>query len=95
MILQLIMSSTFDNIVLHFSYSKCYVHRESLPPRQSFAYPFTSRLRSLVRRLQGHVAKVVLFGSGLESLPFIRKLFWEKDSPYTPIGLYPGRDGML
>lgn len=75
-------------------YRECYIHREGIPPPQSFTYPFTSRLRSLVRRLQGHVPKVILFGSGLESLPFVRKLFWEQDSPYTPIGLYPGKDGM-
>lgn len=71
------------------------MHRDSVPAHHSFTSPFTARLRSLVRRLQGHVAKVVLFGSGLESLPFVRKLFWEQDSPYKPIGLYPGKDGTI
>lgn len=90
----LIYHETTSNLPPKTLYSQCYVHRSSVPTHQSFTYPFTSRLRSLVRRLQGHVSKIILFGSGLESLPFVRKLFWEKDSPYLPIGLYPGRDGV-
>lgn len=34
-----------------------------------------------------------MFGSGLESLPFVRMLMWEKVSPYKPVGLFPGKDG--
>ena len=44
-------------------------------------------------RLQGHVPRVLVFGSGLENLPFVRTLMWEPASPYRPIGLCPGKGG--
>lgn len=46
-----------------------------------------------MHRLQGHVPRVLVFGSGLESLPFVRTLMWEPASPYRPIGLCPGKEG--
>ena len=47
-----------------------------------------------VCRIQGHIPRLLMFGSGLESLPLVRLMMWEVDSPYRPIGLYPGKDGM-
>jgi hypothetical protein len=35
-----------------------------------------------------------MFGSGLESVPLVRSMLWEADSPYHPIGLSPGKDGV-
>ena len=75
------------------SYCRCLCGRDERP-RQSFAHPITGRLRSLVRRIQGHVPRLLMFGSGLESVPLVRSMLWERDSPYHPIGLSPGRDGV-
>ena len=47
-----------------------------------------------MHRLQGHVPRVLVFGSGLENLPFVRTLMWEPASPYRPIGLCPGKEGV-
>jgi F-box protein 4 len=74
-------------------YCRCLCHRDERP-RQSFAYPITGRLRSLVRKIQGHVPRLLMFGSGLESVPLVRSMLWEADSPYHPIGLSPGKDGV-
>jgi F-box protein 4 len=74
-------------------YCQCRCHRDTLP-HQSFAHPITGRLRSLVRRIQGHIPRLLMFGSGLESVPLVRSMLWEGDSPYRPIGLYPGKDGV-
>lgn len=75
-----------------YSYCRCCQLRTALP-RQTFTRPLTSRLRSLVRRVQGHIPRVLMFGSGLESVPLVRTLLWEDASPYRPIGLHPGKDG--
>ena len=48
-----------------------------------------------MRKIQGIVPRVLVFGSGLETLPFVRTLMWEQASPYRPVGLCPGKDGML
>ena len=75
-------------------YSQCYRNRKCVPA-SSFTSPVIMKLKWLLRRLQGSVPKVVVFGSGLESLPFVRRLMWEESSPYKTIGLVPGKDGMV
>ena len=35
-----------------------------------------------------------MFGSGLESLPVVRAMMLDDNSPYRPMGLYPGQDGV-
>ena len=63
--------------------------------KTSFTNFVTSRIKWFIGRLHGHVPKVLVFGSGMESLPFIHMLLWEKSSPFKPIGMYPGKDGEL
>lgn len=77
-----------------FSYSRCYSNR-ACAPAASFASPITSKIKWFLRRLHGHVPKILMFGSGLESLPFVHMLMWEEASPYKPVGLFPGKDGKV
>ena len=75
-----------------FSYASCYVNRLSLPV-QSFTHPVAHKLRKLMRRLQGAFSRLLMFGSGLESVPLVKTMLWEPQSPYKPTGLFPGKDG--
>ena len=88
-------SPVFDvyTYLLFCRYCKCRCRRDTLP-RHSIVHPITGRLRSLVRRIQGHIPRILMFGSGLESVPLVRSMLWEERSPYHPIGLYPGKDGV-
>ena len=76
-----------------FSYSSCFVNRTSVPTQHSFSYPVTQKLRSFMRRLQGHVPRLLLFGSGLETVPLIKRMIMDTNSPYKPAGMFPGKDG--
>ena len=80
--------------VIPFSnrYGSCYQNRETTPA-QNYSNPVTHTLRYIMRRIQGRVPRLLLFGSGLESIPLIRLMILEKNSPYQPIGLFPGKDG--
>lgn len=49
--------------------------------------------KSLTRRLRPHIPRVVMFGSGLESIPLVRNMLWENSSPYRPVRLFPGKEG--
>lgn len=75
-------------------YCRCLCHQDERRPRQSFASPLAGRLRSLMRKIQGHIPRILMFGSGLESVPLVRSMLWENDSPYHPVGLYPGKNGV-
>ena len=46
-----------------------------------------------MRRIQGRVPRLLMFGSGLESVPLIKLMILETNSPYKPTGLFPGKDG--
>ena len=74
-------------------YRRCFSNRSYLSAN-SFTSPITNKIKWFLRRLRGHIPKVLVFGSGLESLPFIRMLMWEKSSPYKPVGLFPGKEGL-
>ena len=50
-------------------------------------------LKSLTRRLRPHIPRVVMFGSGLESMPLVRNMLWEESSPYRPVRLFPSKEG--
>ena len=73
-------------------YASCYANRSSLPT-QSFTQPVTHKLRKLMRRLQGTSPRLIMFGSGLESVPLVKTMLWQPQSPYQPTGLFPGKDG--
>ena len=75
-----------------YRYANCYANRLSLPT-QSFTHPVTHKLRKLMRRLQGASPRLLMFGSGLESVPFVKTMLWQPLSPYQPTGLFPGKDG--
>jgi len=49
-------------------------------------------LKSLTRRLGPRIPRVVMFGSGLESIPLVRNMLWEESSPYRPVRLFPGKE---
>ena len=80
-------------LFLFNSYGNCYVNRDSIPTQNSFSYPVINTLRSLMHRLQGRIPRLLMFGSGLESIPLVRLMIMEKDSPYQPVGLFPGKEG--
>lgn len=46
-----------------------------------------------MRRIQGRIPRLVVFGSGLETVPLIKLMILESNSPYKPTGLIPGKDG--
>lgn len=46
-----------------------------------------------MRRIQGRIPRLVMFGSGLETIPLIKLMIMESNSPYKPTGLFPGKDG--
>ncbi|XP_011404472.1 PREDICTED: F-box only protein 4-like isoform X1 [Amphimedon queenslandica] len=69
-------------------YESCFTNRDSVPYQ-----PFTQRLQSFVRRLQGHIPRLLMFGSGLETVPLVKRMILDSNSPYKPIGLVPGKDG--
>lgn len=71
-----------------FSYSSCYTNRATVPYQ-----PFTQRIQSFMRRLQGHVPRLLMFGSGLETVPLVKRMILDTNSPYKPAGLFPGKDG--
>lgn len=73
-------------------YCYCRLHGAALP--HPLDHSITSKFKSLVRYISGHVPKVLMFGSGLESLPVVRAMMFDDNSPYRPMGLYPGQDGV-
>lgn len=63
-------------------------------PAHSFTHPVTHKLKLLVRKLQRNVPRLLMFGSGLESVPIVKMMLWEELSPYRPTGMFPGKDGV-
>ena len=76
-----------------FSYGSCYQNRDATPA-QNFTNPVTHTLRYIMKRIQGRVPRLLMFGSGLESIPLIRLMIMGNNSPYKPTGLFPGKHGM-
>lgn len=73
-------------------YCYCRLHGAALP--HPLDHTLAGRFKSLVRYISGHVPKVLMFGSGLESLPVVQAMMLDDNSPYRPMGLYPGQDGV-
>ena len=94
-----------DNINMTFIMTRstvinCYCYRYArcsapahTPVERPFSNGVTKVFRSLTRRLRPRIPRVVMFGSGLESIPLVRNMLWENSSPYRPVRLFPGKEG--
>ena len=76
-----------------FSYGSCYQNRDAAPA-QNFTNPVTHTLQYIMKQIHGRVPRLLMFGSGLESIPLIRLMIMGNNSPYKPTGLFPGKHGM-
>jgi hypothetical protein len=90
-----IYQDTSSDLTAQEIYGSCFVNRTTAVSHQnSFTFPVvTQKLRSFMRLLQGHVPRLLMFGSGLESIPLVKRMILDTNSPYKPTTLFPGKDG--
>ena len=80
---------------MFYRYVKCSTVHTPVRLDRPFSNGVTKVFKSLSRRLRPRIPRVVMFGSGLESIPLVRNMFWENTSPYRPVRLFPGKEGQL
>ena len=76
-----------------YRYAKCSTVHTPVRLDRPFSNGVTKVFKSLSRRLRPRIPRVVMFGSGLESIPLVRNMLWENTSPYRPVRLFPGKEG--